>query len=1034
MRRRVMLLSLIVLLIHVSSILHASVSGQASPNPLVMKAYENLPLSFVENHGQMNDQIRYAITGQRASAFFRNDGVMFDLWGKAECVVSGQSLVGSGETEVPVASGDSRFAARGLRVASGKFDLSHSSHQSDSSCPVKHSALKLTFAGANPDCMVQGVGELPGKVNYLIGRDQSRWHTGIPSFKGVIYRNVWPGIDVAYHGERQQLKYDIIAAPGADLESIRLRYEGAQKIWLGKAGDLHVKTAVTTFVERVPGIYQENDGVKVALNGGYVLNGNTVSFQVQGRDPSLPLTIDPANSLLYSTYLGGAGGATNTSIVLDSSGCAYVTGDASTGFPTTTGAYDTTFHRFADAYVAKFNATGSALVYSTYLGGKANDQSNSIAVDSSDCAYVAGWTHSTDFPTTSGAFVTTFSGSQEAFVTKLNAAGTALVYSTFLGGSSSASAASIALDSSDHAYIVGQTESSDFPTTTGAFQTALSAYTDAFAMELNAAGSALIYSTYLGGSLLDEAYSVRVDSSGCAYVTGWTESSDFPTTTGAFQTTLQSSYGNAFVTKLNASGSALLYSTYLGGMSVDAGKSIAIDSSGCAYVAGYTGSSNFPTTTGAFDTTFIGGEDAFVTKMNAAGTALIYSTLLGSSNYNWCNSITVDSSKCALVTGGTQSPTFPTTRGAFDQAFNMSSSQMGFVTKLNAAGAKLVYSTLLGGSTKEEAISITVDSLGSAYVAGNAISTDFPTTTGAFDTTFNGLAGVGEAFVAELNMNTPLAGLASGGGVFYTSDMSTWQSVPGALSTLLMCDLAGTGYSLAGLASNDSIWYTTDFANWNNIPGNLKSLTVGDFSGSGKDGIAGLASDGSVWCTTDLQNWTNVPGFLHALTAANFAGSGAWGLAGTASDNSIWFSEDLLTWNNIPGQLVSLVPGCFNGSGKDGVAGLASDHSIWYTNDLVNWNKIPGQLSSLVVGDFNGSGSDGIAGLASDNSIWYTTDLATWNNIPGYLTSLTVGDFNADGKDDLAGLATGGSIWCTTDLQTWQSIPGQLSSLVSYRK
>ncbi len=298
-----------------------------------------------------------------------------------------------------------------------------------------------------------------------------------------------------------------------------------------------------------------------------------------------------------------------------------------------------------------------------------------------------------------------------------------LVYSTYLGGSDVEVALGIAVDSSGNAYITGSATSSDFPTTPGAFQTTNARNGDAFITKLNASGTALVYSTFVGGSDNDLGNGITVDSSGNAYITGSTSSTDFPTTSGAFQRVVSNRGApTAFVTKLNASGSSLLYSTLLGGSQSESGNEITVDNNGNAYLVGYTGSSDFPTTQGAFQTTFFRGfKDrfaftAFVTKLNASGSALIYSTFLGGSNYDFGFGIAIDSSGNAFVTGATYSNNFPTTSGAFQTS--LVGSINAFVTKLNAAGNALLYSTYLGGSGEDGGNAIVVDSSGNAYIAG----------------------------------------------------------------------------------------------------------------------------------------------------------------------------------------------------------------------------------------------------------------------------------------------------------------------------
>ena len=334
--------------------------------------------------------------------------------------------------------------------------------------------------------------------------------------------------------------------------------------------------------------------------------------------------LDPSGSaLLYSTYLGGSGEECGAGIAVDSAANAYIIGTVrSTDFPTTPSAFQPAFGGgFGDAFVTKLNSTGTGpLLYSTYLGGSDSDQGQRIAIDTSGNAYAVGDTHSTNFPTTGGAFQTIKAAGGDVFVTKLNSTGTApLVYSTYLGGNNGEQALGITTDSFRNAYVTGATNSTNFPTTLGAFQTAFAGgIADAFVTKLNPAGSApLVYSTYLGGSNNDNNTRIALDSLNNAYVTGVTDSINFPTTSGAFQTAFAGGLGDAFVTKLNPTGTApLVYSTYLGGSNSDAGNGIALDPFGNAYVTGHTASTNFPTTTGAFQTTYgSGSSDSFVAKI-----------------------------------------------------------------------------------------------------------------------------------------------------------------------------------------------------------------------------------------------------------------------------------------------------------------------------------------------------------------------------------------------------------------------------------
>jgi hypothetical protein len=700
----------------------------------VSEAYGQLQLHFEANRGQTHEDVRFLARGP---------GYTFYLTaGEAVLVLARPN---------PDAKRDSRSAPERL------------SKQPQGTPAV----LRMSLVGAASKPLVQGLEELPGKANYFIDNDPSKWRTNVPTYAKVHYRSVYPGIDLIYYGNQRQLEYDFVVAPGADPKTIVLGFQGADKLEIDAQGDLVVHAAGGSVRQKKPFIYQEIDGIRREIEGAYILkSANQVGFKVAAYDRGQPLIIDPM--LLYSTYLGGTGVDAGRAIAVDTSGNAYVTGETlSLDFPTTLGAFQPDNAGSSDAFVTKLNPTGSGVVYSTYLGGSADDQGLGIAVDNLliPNAYVTGRTNSPNFPTTPGAFDTTHNEGDDAFVTKLDATGSALVYSTYLGGRAEDKGNGIAVDGASNAYVIGTTISTDFPTTAGAFDTMLDGG-DAFVTKLNAAGSALIYSTFLGGGGNDFGNAIALDPSGDAYLTGQTASPDFPTTAGAVDTTFNDGGFDAFVTRLHASGSALVYSTFLGGSNVDFGLGIALDSSANAYVTGQTGSADFPTTPGAFQTAFGGGtEDAFVTKLNPAGSApLVYSSYLGGSSNDAGTGIAVDAALNAYVTGLTISPDFPTFNaiqatlaGAFD----------AFVTKVNPPGTGLVWSTYLGGNSNDFGNGIALDIFPSpnAYVTGLTGSANFPTTPGAFDTT---LGGPVDAFVAKIGdvvlPPPPTVGKVTGGG------------------------------------------------------------------------------------------------------------------------------------------------------------------------------------------------------------------------------------------------------------------------------
>jgi hypothetical protein len=634
--------------------------------------------------------------------------------------------------------------------------------------------LRIKMIGSNPAPRVEATSQLAGRSNYFIGNDPKKWRTNIPSYSKVWYRGVYPGIDLVYYSANQrQLEYDFVVAPGADPDSIGLRFEGAERLTLNKQGDVVIRLpGGGEVIHHAPSIYQERGGQREKVDGRCVMrSANTIGFALADYDRNRAVYIDPG--LVYSTYLGGDAFDQGEGIAVDSSGSAYVAGIAgSLNFPTTAGVFEPTNPDSGGggpAFVTKFNTDGSGLVYSTFLGGGLESHAE-IAIDPEGFAYVGGLTIATDFPTTTGAFITTnpaiAHGQQiTGFVSKIATDGSALVYSTYLGGSGNGSGGdsvtAIAVDSSGFAYLFGPALSADFPTTTGAFQTTQPGPLPCFVAKLKTDGSGLVYSTFLGGSHNDEAASIALDSTNFAYVTGTTVSTDFPTTNGAFQTKNPGlGFTSApFVTKLKTDGSGLVYSTFLGGNNGDSGTGIAVDSQGFAYITGITASADFPTTAGAFQTTLASTQDPFVAKLNAAGSALVYSTLLGATaGHTPTNGIhiAVDSAGSAYVAGTTGSTDFPTTPGAF-QTVNHEGTGFAtaFVTKLNTGGTALDYSTYLGGSVDEQANGIAVDSSNppQAYITGFSESKDFPTTAGAFQVANNTTEnqGGGNAFVTKLN-------------------------------------------------------------------------------------------------------------------------------------------------------------------------------------------------------------------------------------------------------------------------------------------
>jgi len=716
-------------------------------------------LSFEANQGQAVEKVKFLSHGQGYGLFLTSDEAVLEMQDSG--VRSQESGAGNQKAEIRNKKLSPLTGSQGAR--------DHGPRTSD--------VLRLRLVNANKNADVLGAHELPGKVNYFLGNNPAKWHTNLPTFAEVRYRNVYPGIDLAYHGDQGgRLEYDFIVAPGADPNAITMDVGAVREppLRIDRHGSLVISTARGEVRFDPPHVYQEQEsGVRSQesgeehqagelkidhrqstagnrqstivnrqyLKGRFTLDAqNHVRFALGPYDPTQPLVIDP--SLTYSTYLGGAGDQAK-GIAVDASGNAYVTGTTlSTSFPVANPLQSTNKSKSGTAFVSKLNATGSALVYSTYLGGSVSEQGNAVALDSSGDAYMTGSTCSSDFPTVTPVQAG-LKGVCDGFVAELNAAGSSLVYSTFLGGSGTVESGTnlsdeglgIAVDSSGGAYVTGGTWSTDFPTVNP-----IQSYgggEDAFLCKFKEGGAAVAYCTYLGGTGQDQGNGAAVDSSGNAYVTGFTLSNDFPTV-NPFQASDKAANGTAFVAELNSAGSALVYSTFLGGSVMESGEAIAVDSAGDAYLAGATWSSDFPT--------FIplqpknaaknGGSNAFVTKLNPGGSALVYSTYLGGSGHatnvtpssggDTAYGIAVDPLGVVFVAGLTGSPDFPTV-DAIQTSNNSQDEVTAFVACLNSTGTALGYSTYLGGTGDDQANSVAVDASDNTFIAGKTTSPDFPT-------------------------------------------------------------------------------------------------------------------------------------------------------------------------------------------------------------------------------------------------------------------------------------------------------------------
>jgi hypothetical protein len=924
--------------------------------------YGNLPLSFEANEGQTDSEVRFLCRGPGYSLFLTDREAMLALRRQAPGVF--------------------RATDRSINANS---TVSTNSFQTD--------VIRMQLVGANPAVSVNGKDKLLGTKNYFVGDDPKKWQSGVPTYSKVAYSHVYSGIDLIYYGNQRNLEYDYVVAPGADPGQIRIRFRGIRKLRIDKNGDLRVIAPNGEITFHAPLVSQTIEGHRQKVDARFsLMTGDTVGFALGRYDRYHALVIDP--TLGFSTYLGGSTEEEAHGIAVDSSGSAYVVGETySSNFPTET-PYQSSNGGYANGasnvFIAKFTPDGSALVYSTYLGGNGvgpgqGDVGTAIAVDSSGEVYLTGLTFSSNFPTLNAYQATNHAaanGLSTPFVTKLNADGSALIFSTYLGGSSDIdsidqgdSGQGIAVDSAGDVYVVGITYSVDFPVTAGAFQETNNGVSadfnnsNAFITKLNPSGDALLYSTYLGGSGIigsstnpnryyfgDGASSIALDSAGNAYLTGIASSTDFPVTTSAYQTTNHAANthsSNAFVTKVNPSGSGLVYSTYLGGSSVanpsercefcqngDAGSGIAVGPDGSAYVSGGTYSADFPTTAGAFQSMNNAAanqaSNAFVVKLNPAGTALDYSTLLGGtgSQGDVAYAIGIDGSGNAYLGGFTSSSDFPVTSSALQSKNNAAANgaDNAFVAVVNPAGSGLAYSSYLGGSGSKNSTTgtyvgdvgyaIALDSSGNIYEAGSTASADFPTTTGALQST-NRATTLGEpnAFVTKLSA-LPIA-----------TTIST--------TTVLIA-------SANPQTQGDAVVFTA---------------TVKPASGSGvPTGTVTFTVDGGTGITATLNSSAEATWSVTTLTAGAHTISASY--LGDANDaaSSETLTETITALQSEPAPTLSLSAGTYDTTQTVTISDSTQGATIFYTTD----GSIPTSSSFKYSGPISITTSETITAIATE--------------------------------------------------------------------
>ncbi len=717
------------------------IEGMASlDREALMKKVSGLQIPFIENQGQIKDKSVRFYANTFAGTVFVTD--------KCEIVYSLQ------KTEQKTKGMEQRQEMDALR---------------DQKTISKATAIKESLQCAE-QIKIKGINKSITKANYFIG-SKDNWRTEIPTWKGVSLGKVFKGIELNLKAYGNNVEKLFTVYPEGKVSDIRVKTEGAKGIKVNKAGELEIATVLGTVKMTRPVAYQEIKGKRVQVAVNYAISeksGKTYGFRVGEYDRTRPLVIDP---LLASTFIGGSGRDYANAIAIDSSGNLYVAGKThSTDYPTTEGAFDTTFNSEVsyyngDVFISKLDSNLTSLLSSTYIGGSAYEHAYALAIDSTGDVIIAGTTSSTDYPTTDGAFDTTFNYGYDVFVSKLDSDLTSLLSSTFIGGSEDDFAYALAIDSIGNVIIAGGTWSSDYPVTEGAFDTTRDSYTDVIISKLDSDLINLLASTFIGGSRGDYASALTIDS-GDVVIAGFTGSPDYPTTDGAYDAICgtdgdcNAQYNptdgavpadDIIVSRLDSNLSNLLASTYIGGSAYEHAYALAIDSTGNVIIAGRTVSTDYPVTDGAYDTRCNGGGDAIISRLDSNFTSLLSSTFIGGSSSDYARALAIDSTGNVIIAGETKSTDYPVTEGAYDITHNGGDYDYGpdvFISRLGGNLTSLLSSTFIGGSGDDSANALAIDSTGSVIIAGETTSPDYPTTEGAFDTTYNGES---DGFISKLD-------------------------------------------------------------------------------------------------------------------------------------------------------------------------------------------------------------------------------------------------------------------------------------------
>ena len=692
------------------------------------KTYGQIPMHFEENNGQFNDSVKFMSKGIGYTLFLTENEALFLFQNRT-----------------------SRS-----KMYDGKYNL-------DSDVKNEFTSMSIKLDNANIPNTLKGVDQLESISNYFIGNDKSKWRSDIPNYKKVYYSEVYSGIDLVYYGNQKQLEYDFIVTPFSDPKQISLSIEGADSKVIDGDGNLLLNKNGNQVVFDAPIVYQNINGNKNLVEASYTnLDDESIGFDLGEYNPEYKLTIDP--KLIYATYLGGSETDYGWDIAVDTLGNVYVVGEtSSTDFPTKNPIANQPIGGDSsgrNVFVSKLNPDGDGLIYSTIIGGNDSDEGVAIKVDLDGNAYITGPTSSPDFPTVNAYDPTFTPFSRDGFVAKINPQGNGLIFSTYLGGGYLDWPYAIDIDEENNVYVGGYTASIDFPTLNpyqefpGDFYytSDTSSHGNIFITKFNPQGNGLIFSTYIGGKWDEHCHDIAVDSAGNVYLTGYAISPDYPLV-NPFQSEFISDHPGwwmAIVSKLDSTGSNLIYSTYLGGDGQDAGWDIAIDDLGNAYVVGGTASSNFPTLNAIqespFEPGFLNGA-GFITKFNPEGNSIAYSSYLtGTDHQTTCYGVAVADDYWVYISGINHASDFE----ILDPISPGDQHPGAFIYLIDPTGQEIAYSTSLTSVSSYEGQEIAIDRYGDMYIAGSIgeWSKRFPTLS-PFQAN---QAGKGDAYVAKIGI------------------------------------------------------------------------------------------------------------------------------------------------------------------------------------------------------------------------------------------------------------------------------------------